>query len=116
MNSACALGVLLPLLHHHGLLLALSFLLFSGSFMVVVAATTNMARLARPPALWPRWIGYFTIVFEVGQSAGPLIGGIAADTWDTDAVLWISGSLLALAALCALGQPATRQKAITGTA
>ncbi|MBT6275384.1 MAG: YbfB/YjiJ family MFS transporter [Chromatiales bacterium] len=108
LNGACAIGVIMPVFSAHPLLLAISFMLFAGSFMVIVALTTNMARLARPAAEWPRWIGLFTIAFGVGQIVGPIVGGIAADAArTTDAVLWVSGILLFLAALAALPQKPT---------
>jgi predicted MFS family arabinose efflux permease len=114
LNSMCALGALLPLFDTRPLVLAVSFVLFAGSFMVVVAATTNMVRLARVPGQWARWIGFFTISFGLGQIVGPLLGGVAADVVGrADAVLWMSGGLLAGAAICAWWQPSTLQPRVS---
>ena len=105
VTAATGVATLLPLVADHAVVLFLSFLLFGGSFLVVVAATTNLVRLARVPAQWPAWIGYFTIAFGLGQTAGPLAGGAAADLLDTsDGVLWVSGALLVAGAVVALLQ------------
>ena len=77
LNALCAGATLLPLLHDGPVITALSVVLFAGTFLVIVALTTNMARLARAPAEWPRWIGYFTVAFGLGQTIGPLAGGFS---------------------------------------
>jgi len=75
--------------------LFLSFVLFCSTFLVVVVSTTYIVRLARKPEAQPKWIGYFTIAFELGQTVGPILGGWAADLLGTrDGVLWVSGLLL----------------------
>ena len=77
----------------------ISFIMFGATFLSVVAATTNLVRLARVPSEWGPWIAYFTIAFGVGQTVGPIASGVAAD-WvaSTDGVLWISAGLLFLGA------------------
>jgi len=105
VTGATGVATLLPLAADHAVVLFLSFLLFGATFLVVVAATTNLVRLARVPQQWPVWIGYFTIAFGLGQTAGPMAGGIAADLLDTsDGVLWVSGALLLAGAAVALLQ------------
>lgn len=84
---------------------AVSFVLFGLTFLSVVAATTNLIRLARPVVEWGPWIAYFTIAFGVGQTIGPLMSGAVAD-WvgSTDGVLWVSSLLLFFGAGSALFQ------------
>lgn len=105
MTGVTGLASLLPLIDTGPALLFLSFALFGGTFLVVVAATTNIVRLARAPEDWPVWIGYFTVVFGLGQTVGPVLGGWAADSLGTsDGVLWVSGALLIAGGLVALMQ------------
>lgn len=83
----------------------LSFVLFGATFLSVVAATTNLIRLARSSAAWGPWIAYFTIAFGVGQTIGPVVsGGIADWVASTDGVLWVSSILLLVGAVCAFLQ------------
>jgi len=105
MTGVTGIAALLPLIDSGPVLLFLSFALFGGTFLVVVAATTNIVRLARAPEDWPVWIGYFTVVFGLGQTVGPVLGGWAADSLGTsDGVLWVSGALLIAGGLAALLQ------------
>lgn len=84
---------------------AFSCVLFGATFLSVVAATTNLVRLARPPKDWSRWIAYFTVAFGTGQTLGPLVSGHVGDvTGSTDGVLWMSSGLLLAGAAMALLQ------------
>ncbi|NKB55539.1 MAG: YbfB/YjiJ family MFS transporter [Alphaproteobacteria bacterium] len=105
LTGATGIAALLPVIDNSPLLLLLSFALFGATFLVVVAATTNLVRLARAPDRWPQWIGYFTIAFGLGQTVGPIVGGLAADILDnSDGVLWVSAALLIAGGFAALLQ------------
>ena len=105
MTGVTGVATLLPLIDNSAAVLLLSFALFGSTFLVVVASTTNIVRLARKPAAWPVWIGYFTIVFGLGQIVGPILGGWAGDLkGSSDGVLWVSGLLLIAGGVAALFQ------------
>lgn len=105
MTGVTGIAALMPLLGGGPAMLALSCALFGSTFLVVVASTTNIVRLARQPKDWPAWIGYFTIVFGLGQTAGPVLGGWAGDLiGGSDGVLWVSGLLLLAGGAAALFQ------------
>jgi predicted MFS family arabinose efflux permease len=104
LTALTGIASVLPLLNTSWLGLCLSFFVFGACFLSVVAATTNLVRLARPTEVWARWIGYFTLAFGIGQTIGPTLSGMAAD-WvgSTDGVLVVSSALLfAGAAIAAL--------------
>ncbi len=102
-----AIASALPLFGHHPVVFAASSILFGAVFLSVVAATTHLVCLARAPAQWAVWIGYFTVAFGIGQILGPIASGAAAD-WvhSTDGVLWVSVVLLLAGLGCALRQRA----------
>lgn len=105
LTGVTGVASLLPLLGNGPLFLFPSFALFGGTFLVVVAATTNIVRLARPPDAWPAWIGIFTVAFGLGQTLGPILGGWAGDLLGTSGgMLWVSGALLIAGGLAALFQ------------
>lgn len=56
-----------------------SGLLFGGVFLSLVASTTALVRHNLPVAQWAGGISVFTIVFAVGQIAGPVVVGAIAD-------------------------------------
>jgi len=105
LTALTGIASTIPLLGWGSVGFGLSFILFGATFLSVVAATTNLVRLARPPEAWGPWIAYFTIAFGVGQTLGPIISGIAADmVASTDGVLWVSALLLFAGAACSLLQ------------
>ena len=105
ITGATGTATLLSLLDNSGTVLMLSCALFGNTFLVVVALTTNIIRLARTPDAWAVWIGYFTMVFGLGQVIGPVLGGWAGDLLgSSDGVLWVSGSLLIFGCVAALFQ------------
>lgn len=105
LTGVAGVAALLPLIDSGPVVLFLSFVLFGSTFLVVVASTTNIVRLARGPADWPTWIGRFTIVFGLGQTVGPILGGLAGDVvGSSDGVLWASGFLLIAGGIAALFQ------------
>jgi len=74
-----AVATLLPVTSGQPIVVALSCLLFGGTFLSVVASTTAFVRHNLPPAAWAAGIGAFTIVFALGQILGPSLTGRLAD-------------------------------------
>ena len=78
-------------------------------FLSVVASTTALVRHNLPAPSWPAGITGFTIVFALGQIAGPSLVGLIADgPGGLARGLALSAVMLALGALLALGQRALR--------
>jgi len=70
---------------------------YGATFLAVPAAVTGLIRTATPPGQWTGALAAFTVVFAVGQTAGPYLSGVLADRFGTGAILaWT-------AALCAAG-------------
>ena len=67
------------------------------TFLGVPAAITALNRAAVAPSDWTGALAAFTVVFAVGQTAGPYLAGALADRYGTGATLaWT-------AALCGAG-------------
>ncbi|ACO47336.1 YbfB/YjiJ family MFS transporter [Deinococcus deserti] len=106
MLLLCA-GAALPLIAPYPAALLLSAVLFGLSFLAVVTFTTVITRRALPEYAWARGIAVFTSVFALGQVAGPLLTGLAADSAGGLRLgLALSAAVLLLGAGLALGQPA----------
>jgi predicted MFS family arabinose efflux permease len=70
---------------------------YGVSFLVVPAAITRIVHAAVPRRNWTAALAAFTVVFAVGQMAGPYLAGVLADSYGAGATLvWT-------AALCAAG-------------
>ncbi len=80
LMSLCALGALVPVLASNTAMGLLSAVLFGGSFISVITATTMAARASLPSRYWTAAIGTLTVSFSIGQSVGPLLTGMLADT------------------------------------
>lgn len=97
LNGLLALATVLPVLSAHPLAVFASGALFGAVFLSVVASTTALVRHNLPAAAWPSGISGFTIVFALGQIAGPsLVGRIADGPGGLAQGLAISAALLAL--------------------
>jgi predicted MFS family arabinose efflux permease len=75
-----SIGALVPLVNDGGAIAFLSAGVFGGAQMATPAAVTVLVRKARPPATWTREIGWFTVLFGIGQCIGPLLAGALSDT------------------------------------
>jgi len=105
LNALLATATALPVLSAHPVAVFASGALFGAVFLSVVASTTALVRHNLPVAAWPGGITGFTIVFAVGQIAGPSVVGLIADgPGGLARGLAISAAALALGALLALGQ------------
>ena len=79
LNALLALATLLPVLSAHPVAVFASGALFGAVFLSVVAASTAVVRHNLPPAAWPQGITAFTVIFALGQIAGPSVVGLIAD-------------------------------------
>lgn len=106
LMATLAVGAALPLWSHAPAALLLSGVLFGLSFLAVVTFTTVITRRVLPEHAWARGIVAFTSVFALGQVAGPLLTGLAADSAGGLRLgLGLSAAVLLLGAALALGQP-----------
>ena len=103
VTAAVATGAILPLVSDGYLVALASAILFGGSFLAVVTATTALARRSLPARTWPAGIAAFTILFASGQCVGPLASGAVSDSFGgletglgLSAVILVAGSLVAL--------------------
>lgn len=105
LNGLLAVATLLPVWSEHPAAVFLSGALFGAVFLSVVASTTALVRRNLPAPLWPGGIAVFTIVFALGQIAGPtLVGWLADGPGGLPRGFLCSAAALALGALLALGQ------------
>ncbi len=96
-------GAIVPVLSGTTAAALLSAVLFGGTFVSVITAVTVSARASLPSRFWTSAIGTLTVVFSVGQSIGPLLTGMLADTeGGLRFGLTLSAALLAVGAAVAL--------------
>ncbi len=79
LNALLALATVLPVLSARPVAVFASGALFGAVFLSVVASTTALVRHNLPATAWPRGIAAFTVVFALGQIAGPSLVGLIAD-------------------------------------
>ena len=86
----------------------LSTFLFGLAVFIGPAAVTSFTRKNLPKSLWGRSISFFTVVFAIGQTIGPVVAGALGDASGTlsTGLLAAAGILLVAAAL------ALKQKAL----
>lgn len=105
LNALLALATVLPVLSAHPLAVFASGALFGAVFLSVVASTTALVRHNLPVQAWAGGITGFTIVFALGQIAGPSVVGLIADgPGGLARGLAVSAAMLALGALLAARQ------------
>ena len=101
LNALLGVATVLPALFTAWPLMLASGLLFGGVFLSVVASTTALVRHNLPTAQWPAGISAFTIVFALGQIAGPSLvgwiadgpGGLVRGLLLSALVLWVGAAL-----------------------
>lgn len=105
--AGVALGAALPLVSNGLPVMLLSGVLFGGSFLSVVAATTALVRHNLPSEAWGAGVARFTVVFAVFQTLGPVLVGLVADrAGGLQVGLGVSAALLMIAAtVAALQRP-----------
>ncbi|HYF43803.1 MAG TPA: YbfB/YjiJ family MFS transporter [Ramlibacter sp.] len=114
LNALLGFATVVPALTAAWPAVLASGLVFGAVFLSVVASTTALVRHNLPPAHWAAGISAFTIVFAVGQIAGPTIvgwiadgpGGLARGLLFSAAALWL-GALLAWRQKALAPAPAT---------
>lgn len=105
VTSVVAVGAILPLVSDGSIAAFASAVLFGGSFLAVVTATTALVRRSLPARAWPAGIALFTVCFAAGQCAGPLASGLISDHFGGLKVgLGLSAGILIVGALAALAQ------------
>ncbi|MGW0436598.1 YbfB/YjiJ family MFS transporter [Micromonospora sp. NPDC003197] len=87
-----------------------SAIVYGATFMSVPAAVTALIRANTPPADWTATLATFTMLFAVGQTAGPWIAGIVADHTSTAATVAWTAILCAGAALIAVAAGRSRHR------
>ncbi len=93
-----ALGTALPLVSQTLSVLLISAILVGGSFFMVPGAMMALARKTLPQPLWAKAMNFFTMIFAIGQAAGPVAAGWIADTYGMNAAMAAGASVLVLAA------------------
>ncbi|ROO87048.1 putative MFS family arabinose efflux permease [Actinocorallia herbida] len=78
-----------------------SALVYGATFMCVPAAVTALIRGRTEPGDWTATLAAFTMLFALGQTAGPWLAGVLADRTSTDATLAWTAALCTAAALVA---------------
>ena len=78
-----AVGAGLPILSTTLFVIAISAILFGGTFATVVSSVTDIVRKSLPLAAWAGAIALYTVLFSIGQTLGPLISGLLADRSDS---------------------------------
>ncbi len=112
VTAVVAVGAILPLVSDSILIAFASAVLFGGSFLAVVTATTALVRRSLPAHAWPAGIAAFTILFATGQCVGPVASGAISDSFGgLEPGLGLSAIILVAGALVALTQRDVRQDA-----
>ena len=93
-----ALGTALPLASQTFPVLLISAVLVGGSFFMVPGAMMALARKTLPQPLWAKAMNFFTMIFAIGQAAGPVAAGWIADTYGMNAAMAAGAVVLVLAA------------------
>jgi len=70
-----------------------------GALTGTVTAAMTLVASSTPRERSGYALGLVQMAIWVGSSAGPLIGGVVADTWGYRAVFWVTGGLLLLSGL-----------------
>ncbi|MFT0174569.1 YbfB/YjiJ family MFS transporter [Paraburkholderia mimosarum] len=108
-NALLALATIVPAFIVHPVAVVVSAAIFGSTFLSAVASTTAFVWHNLPSNEWSRGISAFTIVFALGQIAGPVAIGWAADNKGLERGLGYScAALLAGAFLAALQRRLTR--------
>lgn len=82
---------------------------YGATFLAVPAAITAHIRSATPPGQWTSTLAALTVIFAVGQIAGPFLAGALADRYGTGATLvWAAAVCAAGAALSAISRTKAR--------
>src|SRR5690606_23139855 len=81
--AALAAGAAAPLVQAGPAGVAVSAVLFGGSFLAVVSVITEVLRRALDERAWAAGIALFTVAFSAGQMLGPILSGALSDRTGT---------------------------------
>jgi predicted MFS family arabinose efflux permease len=110
LNGLLAFATLLPVVFQSVFAVFASGVLFGAVFLSVVASTTALVRHNLPQHAWSSGISGFTIVFALGQIAGPaMVGWISDGAGLERGLLFSSGALLFGALLASRQRPLAQQ-------
>ena len=99
------IGILLPLTVDHRFSVIASAALVGATFFMIPSAVTTFSRKNLVAAQWGRAVSLFTVIFSIGQIAGPVAAGAISDaSGSTTAGLMISGAILLTGGIIALFQ------------
>jgi predicted MFS family arabinose efflux permease len=94
----------IPALFHSPIAAFASGIVFGGTFLQVVAATTAFVQHNLPQARWSGGISLFTAMFALGQTVGPVVVGHISDRTGLSGGLICSAVILLVAAVVAAWQ------------
>ena len=78
-TSFTGVGAALALYSDSLVVVCVSAAVFGASFLVTPAAVTAYAKRSLAPGVWPSVVSGYTVVFALGQIAGPVLTGWLAD-------------------------------------
>lgn len=81
--AALTAGAAAPLVQAGPAGVAVSAVLFGGSFLAVVSVITEVLRRALDERAWAAGIALFTVAFSAGQMLGPILSGALSDRTGT---------------------------------
>lgn len=85
--------------------------LFGAAFFIVPTAATSLSRKRFSPQHWARAMAWFTVLFALGQTLGPIAAGALADlTGEVSTGLWFAGIVMLCGAFVAMLQRASVQR------
>lgn len=85
--------------------------LFGAAFFIVPTAATSLSRKRFSPEHWARAMAWFTVLFALGQTLGPIAAGALADlTGEVSTGLWFAGIVMLCGAFVAMLQRAPVQR------
>lgn len=103
--TGIATGSALPILIPNTFGLMLSALIFGLSVFMAPGAVTNFTRQNLPQSSWTSVISFYTVVFSISQTIGPIGAGWFGDwTGDIGNSLLAASALLMVGAVCAVLQ------------
>jgi predicted MFS family arabinose efflux permease len=103
--SLCtALGSAIPIFLRSEPALLVSVVMVGGSFFMVPASMTALARKTLPQSLWAKAMNMFTMVFAVGQAVGPVLAGWIADTLGMNQAMLMGAAVLMVSSALGLTQ------------
>lgn len=112
-SAGTAAGVFLALSSDRLIIQLLAGTIFGLSFFAAPAAASALVRRTLPQHQWGAGIAAFTLVFAIGQAAGPVGAGLLSDALGTlRAGAWAAAAVLACSAMICLlqGEPSSRTR------